>query len=173
MTNIHIINNQSDLLIQEKTITSLVRAVLACEQAVFDEVNLHFIENEQMCQLHATYFNDPSPTDCISFPIDDSSEQGYRVLGDVFVCPKTAIQYTKSKGGSPSEEASLYIVHGLLHLLGYDDIADEDRKLMREAEQRSMVSLKKLNLLSGFQKPKESGEEPDHDKPQTKGAFCT
>jgi probable rRNA maturation factor len=56
-------------------------------------------------------------------------------LGDIFVCPATAISYVSSHGsGEVYKETTLYVIHGLLHLLGYDDIEDKDIVEMREAE---------------------------------------
>ena len=76
---------------------------------------------------------------------DNSSP--YRLLGDVFVCPKAALLYTEEKGGDPYWETTLYLVHGLLHLLGYDDKDDEAVTKMREAERRHMDHLKKTGAL--------------------------
>ena len=87
------------------------------------------------------------------FPLDDGdSEEGYCILGDIFVCPKTAIDYAAKSGQDPYLEVRmLYIVHGLLHLMGYDDIESQDRKRMRAAEKRHMHHLKAslISLTSG------------------------
>jgi len=77
---------------------------------------------------------------------DENTPQESRILGDVFVCPKTAIEYSKSHGGDVYEELTLYVIHGLLHLMGYDDIEETDIVKMREAEKRHMNHLKKLDL---------------------------
>ncbi len=98
-----------------------------------------------MRRLHGQYFNDRSLTDCISFPLDES-ESPYRVLGDVFVCPQVAIAYAGRNGGDPYLETTLYLVHGLLHLMGYDDITEKDRKKMRAAEERHLSHLQKRRL---------------------------
>ena len=83
-----------------------------------------------MCKLHRDYFNDSSPTDCISFPIDNPVPENYSLMGDVFVCPETALIYSEKHKVNPYQEITLYIVHGLLHLMGYDDIelADQEKK---------------------------------------------
>lgn len=123
-----------------------MKEVLAGENQTCDEVSIYFVETEEICSLHQTYFDDPSPTDCISFPLDDENEFGYRILGEVFVCPATALLYAQKKSIDPYEEISLYIIHGLLHLIGYDDIEKKDRVQMRKAEARQMDRIKKLNL---------------------------
>ena len=74
--------------------------------------------------------------------MDGDDDPGYRVLGEVFICPKAALDYTELEGGDPADELTLYVVHGLLHLLGYDDIALEDERVMREAERKHMAQLR-------------------------------
>lgn len=132
--DILIFQNQSDLKISTNSVEKVVQQFLSFEKIHFDEVSIHFVDNSTMCDLHLEYFDDPSPTDCISFPMDDMDEIGYRVMGDVFVCPQTAIDYVKANGGNVYQEVTLYVIHGLLHLLGYDDIDEEDRKEMRKLE---------------------------------------
>ena len=99
-------------------------------------------------KLHEEYFNDPSPTDCITFPIDEKEEDTfYRVLGDVFVCPEVALSYSQTHILDVEEELTLYIVHGLLHLLGYDDIQEQDRIKIRAEELSCMNHLKEKQLI--------------------------
>jgi probable rRNA maturation factor len=97
----------------------------------------------------------------MSFPIDEQSYKGEpRHLGDIFVCPKTALLYannvscttTDTRNADAAIEAAfwnevlLYIVHGLLHLLGYDDLVPHDRALMRRREKNALKILKKRNI---------------------------
>ena len=139
---------------------SVVKHVLATEGVETDEITIYFVTSPKICRLHADFFRDPSPTDCISFPIDDvdAVQDSYHVLGEVFVCPHTAIDYlsTQSKEviSDPYQETTLYLVHGLLHLIGYDDIEDEDRLKMRAAEKKHMRSLLSQNLFLKPPSPK-------------------
>lgn len=146
--DVQIIQAQTHIHIDEKSIHLLVEDFLAFYHCEFDEVSIQFVTTEEICQLHCQYFNDPSPTDCISFPMDSSEDEGYRMMGDVFVCPETAIKYVKTHGGDVYEETTLYLVHGMLHLLGYDDIEEEDRTEMKAEESvyLSHVAQKKLWL---------------------------
>lgn len=137
-------NKQKSLKIFARQIKKIVKEVIAFEGHSCDEVSIHFVETDEICRLHEMFFNDPSPTDCISFPIDDSEENIYRVLGEIFVCPETAKKYAETHHLLPYNELVLYIIHGLLHLMGYDDIKEKDRKLMRAAERRHLKNLKDL-----------------------------
>lgn len=143
--NILIANQQQDLPLDLSSVEKVVQAVLALEEIDADEVSINLVETATICQLHADYFDDPTTTDCISFPMDGDEEE-YQVLGEIFVCPKTAVDYTMEHGGSPYAETTLYIIHGLLHLIGLDDIEDEDREEMRARESFHLENLKKLNV---------------------------
>lgn len=141
--NISVFDDQSALVVSPDAAKALVKSVLEGEGQTCDEVSLYFVTTEEICSLHKQYFNDPSPTDCISFPIDqDPFHETYRILGDVFVCPETAICYAAEHDTNPYEELALYVVHGLLHLMGYDDMTEEDSAVMRQAEARHMVRVK-------------------------------
>lgn len=112
---------------------------------------VYFVTSEEISRLHEDFFDDPSPTDCISFPMDDEQITGYHILGEVFICPKTALDYVLKGGEEVNEECyrelTLYLVHGILHLLGYDDINEEDQKKMRAAEIRIMTPLIRQKLI--------------------------
>ncbi len=144
--DVHFFNQQNDLAINSIQIESVVREVLSQESIQCDEVAIHCVTSSAMCELHRIYFDDPSTTDCISFPIDPKGESGYKVLGEVFVCPQTAITYSESNPSTPYDEVTLYVVHGLLHLIGYDDLGDEEPE-MRKAETRLLNHLKEKNLM--------------------------
>lgn len=144
--NIIVEDSQISLQISSQRVKKIVKAILDHEKQKCNEVVVHFVTTEEICRLHEEFFNDPSPTDCISFPLDESNDEDYRVLGDVFVCPQTALEYAKKNELNPYEETTLYIIHGLLHLIGYDDIEEEDQLAMRAAEKKHMQNLKNLNL---------------------------
>ena len=142
-----IFNEQTDLAIPKIPIKKMVREVVALEKQSFDEAALHFVDIKTISDLHNQYFQDPSPTDCISFPMDQDDQPGYKVLGEVFICPQVALDYAAAHDRDPYEETILYAIHGLLHLMGYDDRDDKDRKKMRLAEKKHLKHLKEKKLL--------------------------
>lgn len=147
MTQIHIFNEQSALPIDLEQIPPLIHQILHEEGEKANELSLYFVEMKVICLLHDKYFSDPSPTDCISFPMDGPMDP-YRILGEIFICPEAACHYAKSHPKTTAyQELTLYIVHGMLHLFGYDDINQIDRKKMRGAEKRQMQKLKELGLI--------------------------
>jgi len=147
--DIQIIDQQQDLSISAEQAQAIVHHVLSSEGKRCDEVAIHFVDNKRISELHQQFFDRSYPTDCISFPIDSPEEKGdngYCILGDVFICPKVALDYAQEHHADPYHEATLYLVHGLLHLLGYDDVGDME-PAMREAEERHIKQLSQKNLL--------------------------
>jgi probable rRNA maturation factor len=145
--HVAIINRQRVVPIDADKVAKLVKAVVALEGRPCSEVGVHFIGAAAMRRLHGQFFNDSSLTDCISFPLEAE------LLGDVFVCPQVAMTYARHHKGDPYREISLYIVHGLLHLMGYDDIREKNCREMRAAEERHMRHLQKRRLLLAPFKP--------------------
>ncbi len=148
---VEITDAQQLLAINHASVVAAVTEVLALEGVRTDVVEVYFVEEAEMCQLHADHFDDPSPTDTISFPMDAPGDPSSpHILGSVFVAPSAAITCAAAEGGDPHTEALLYMVHGLLHLMGYDDIEDADRLEMRAAESRHMkhLSSKRIALNS-------------------------
>lgn len=140
--NITFYNEQKALDVSFAFVQKLAQSVFkTLGQAQPDELIIHLVDKAIISKLHADFFDDPTPTDCISFPLDDPNEEdsgGYQLLGEIFVCPEVALEYSLEHKTNPLEETALYIVHGILHLLGFDDIEEQDRKKMRTLEKRCM-----------------------------------
>ncbi len=98
------------------------------------------VDDAESARLHSEHFDDPTPTDVMSFPDgapDPSS--GLTRLGDLAVGLEVARRVAQQRGRPVEEEIALYVLHGTLHLLGHDDIEDADRKAMW-AVQRAVMS---------------------------------
>lgn len=141
---VNILDQQQALPLSHEQVKRLVQTVIELEGESCSEVNVYFVDTPTICELHEQFFNDPSPTDCMSFPMDDEGED--RLLGEIFICPATAIEYAALHKGNAYQETSLYIVHSLLHLMGYGDTEEEEIVIMREAEKRHMCNLQLLGL---------------------------
>lgn len=125
-----------------------MEAIVACvlEGKSSGQVDLFFLDEPSICALHEEHFADPSPTDCMTFPMDPPGPE-CEMLGTVFVCPKVAIRYSRNHKTDPYEECTLYIVHGLLHLLGLRDKTESEKKEMRKAESKNMEILRNRHLI--------------------------
>ena len=147
--NVNCYNSQDSLTIPLARVQLLAETMLAFKKVKTDEISIHFVDKKTISDLHQEFFQDPTPTDCITFPVDapDEEPNGHHVLGEVFVCPEVAIEYAQAHNLSPYDEVSMYIIHGLLHLLGYDDLSPKEEKIMREEEKRCMKYLREQNAL--------------------------
>jgi probable rRNA maturation factor len=147
-----VINKQKEVLfsLDASCIQNVVQTVLSCENQVADFLSVEFVSDAKTQRLHKRFFGNASSTDCMSFPIDVSDQQFPRLLGDIFICPKTALKQASDNREVFFDELTLYLVHGVLHLLGYDDVIPQDRKKMRQREGFVMKRLRKHGqILSG------------------------
>ena len=102
------------------------------------ELSLVFLTDEALARLHADFLGDPTPTDVITF--QGPSTVG--LAGEVCVSVDTAAAYAKKHRRRFTEELTLYIVHGWLHLAGYDDRVPAKKRAMRRAEARALALLR-------------------------------
>ncbi len=111
------------------------------------EVSISFVDNDEIARLNEAYRGHEGPTDVLSFPCDidedddmpQSSAEPVLVLGDIIIAPDVALAQTETFGTTFEQELSLLLVHGLLHLCGYDHIEDEDALLM-QARERALLT---------------------------------
>ena len=113
--------------------------VLEREEApVMVELSIAIVEIEEMAELNAQYRGKEGPTDVLSFECDDPcavTEPDEPVtLGDVVIAPAVAEAQAAEYGHTVEEELNLLLVHGVLHLMGYDHIEDDDAAVMQARE---------------------------------------
>jgi probable rRNA maturation factor len=116
-----LVSNRQDLPVDEAELSSLAGRTLSAEGLHEGELSLSFVETPEMEELHQRYAGEPGPTDVLSFPIGEDG-----LLGDVVICPEEARRNNPDMGS----ELRLLVVHGVLHLLGYDHEREEDRRVM-------------------------------------------
>ncbi|HET6352286.1 MAG TPA: rRNA maturation RNase YbeY [Coriobacteriia bacterium] len=106
------------------------------------ELSVALVDIEEMTELNGQYRGKEGPTDVLSFPCDDPcmlAEEGEEVaIGDVVIAPVIAEQQALEYGHTVEEELNLLLVHGVLHLLGYDHIEDDDAAAM-QARERALL----------------------------------
>ena len=94
------------------------------------DLSVVFLGWRSMCRLHEQFLGDPSPTDVITFPATEPGLEG----GEICVCPEMADRNARQLGLPFARELTLYLVHGWLHLAGYEDHTPAQRSRMRAAE---------------------------------------
>lgn len=110
------------------------------------DLSLVFVSDKMIARIHSDFMDDPSPTDVITFPANPTMQ----AAGEIIVSVDHAINRASEFGQTFSYEMTLYIVHGWLHLAGYDDRTPEDRQLMRQAEVKAFELLKQRESLPSF-----------------------
>lgn len=96
------------------------------------ELGVYFVGRKKMAELNEQFLGHEGATDVITF---DYSE-GQKVHGEIFICPDVALAQAKEFGTTPQMELLRYLVHGLLHLRGYDDRTAAKRAKMKRAEEK-------------------------------------
>lgn len=142
MATIYVIDRQRALSLNCLDIGDVVDLILRKHKAKAGEIAIHFVEQIEISALHQQYFDDPTPTDCISFPISDTS----LLMGDIFICPDIGVEYARDHQLDPHDEVLRYLVHALLHFLGFGDQTSSDCTLMTCQENRSLVELARKGL---------------------------
>ncbi len=110
------------------------------------ELSIAFVSDVVIAQVHGDFMDDPTPTDVITFPANTEMESA----GEIIVSVDHAQSRAEELGLPFSRELSLYLVHGWLHLAGYDDRNEADRTKMREAEQAALQLLDNAHLGANF-----------------------
>ena len=125
-------------------IEELAEFALAAEECPDNtEGSISFVDNDEMAELNEEYRGKVGPTDVLSFECDglddeevfgDEGEAPIFTLGDVIIAPDVAEAQCASYGTTFEQEITLLLVHGLLHICGYDHIEDEDAAEMQQRE---------------------------------------
>lgn len=105
------------------------------------ELSLVLVNDMYIRNLNWKYRQKNSATDVLAFPMRDSRRLSGAILGDVVISVETAKREAKKRKKDFQEEFNLYFVHGILHLLGYDDEKPRARKKMKTKEKELMESL--------------------------------
>lgn len=109
-------------------------------------LSVAFLDREGMCRVHHGFLQDHSLTDVITF--EGTTEVG--TAGEICVSPHHALEFRGRNRLPFPEELTLYLVHGYLHLAGFDDVDPSDRRRMRTAERRAMKLLRDTGAIPGF-----------------------
>lgn len=129
-------------------VKKLVKTIL---KKVVKKLNIHtthivsyiFVDLDSIHQINRQYRNIDRPTDVISFAyIDDEPNRVLPYeLGDVFICTEKVFLQAKEYGHSPYRECAFLITHGILHLLGYDHVKQEEETIMFQMQNEILNEL--------------------------------
>jgi probable rRNA maturation factor len=141
---VEISDTQSHLPVDRRALERLVHITLSCENRVSASISIALVDNAAIQVVNRTHLGHDWPTDVISFPL---SERDDPVLaGELVVSTELARDAAQTLGRASEDELALYVVHGLLHLCGYDDHDDADIQAMRRRESEILA-------LAGWKDP--------------------
>lgn len=134
-------DNEFDDLTYEE-ITNAVKG--ASEFFDFDmgyQVSISIVDKSEIHELNAKFRGVGSPTDVLSFPMEETDPRGVEILGDIVLCIDVAKEQAESFGHSFQRELAYLSVHSFLHLMGYDHMTEADKLEMRGMEKEIMKKL--------------------------------
>ena len=124
-------NEQASLAIDEARLIAAARTILAESEYPSATVSIAVVDDPTIHALNVQYLKHDYPTDVLSFVLEESPEC---VEGELVVSTDTAIREAPEAGWTASDELLLYVIHGTLHLVGYDDHEPADQVEMYAAE---------------------------------------
>lgn len=151
MFTIEISNRQSLLDADIERLRGAVAAILEEEGLAAAAVNVALVDDPTIHDLNRRFLNHDEPTDVLSFLLED----GERLEGDVIVSVETAIRSAARYDWTAVDELLLYVIHGTLHLVGYDDLDADSRAKMRGREKHYMEA---FGLAPKYEQPIDAPE---------------
>jgi probable rRNA maturation factor len=125
------IANEQDLPVDETRLQSLAHHTLMEEDVDPEsELSILLVSSAHIRHLNARFAGNDESTDVLAFPMTESEEESEPLLGDVVICPEIAQRNGVKLGHGMSGEMDVLIVHGTLHLLGYDHQGQDDKARM-------------------------------------------
>ena len=139
------VTNTSGQLVPTAEMTSLMtHAMKALDLNPECDLNIAFVEDDYMTELHIKWMDEPGTTDVLSFPMDMPEEPGEAVtLGDIVISPVVAAAQALTQGHSTEHEIYILATHGLLHIIGYDHAEKADEKVMFDLQEKIVTDWEK------------------------------
>ena len=156
--NITVENQQKRIPLKPQTILLAAKKILRHEKVKTVDLSIVFVLDSKIKSLNKKYLQENYPTDVLSFDFKsvphDSCLAGRnhearvtgnesRINGEIIISADTALRNARTYQTSPGQEVLLYVIHGILHLLGYDDHSPDDIQEMRRKEADLMSFLKR------------------------------
>ena len=138
MIKVEIANEQSVHVCDSDLLRQAVRIVLDGESVDHADVSVAIVDDATIHLLNRKYLQHDYATDVLSFLL---SSPGEPLEGEIIVSVETAAREAVRYGWNKDDELLLYLIHGTLHLVGYEDASDDERTDMRAKERRYLAML--------------------------------
>jgi probable rRNA maturation factor len=137
-----ILNNCSGVALNQALLLEIAEKVLDSEKVdALAELSIALVDPDEIKRLNMDYRGTDSVTDVLSFPQSPDDSGGPHLLGDVVISPQVAEEQANKYHHSPEKEMVILLVHGILHLLGFDHEAPEEKSIMNEKENEILTRL--------------------------------
>jgi probable rRNA maturation factor len=139
MSKIAVACPQEAVAVDRGRMRTAVRTVLEGEGVADYEISLAFVDDATIHRLNLRYLQHDEPTDVLSFPLSDPGAK--KLAGEIVVGAEVALARAAEHGHDVQAELALYVIHGLLHLCGFDDHDPAGRAAMRHRERHYLARL--------------------------------
>lgn len=139
MIRVTIANRQRHVRVKLDWLRSITRQVLKGERIADADISLALLDDSAIHRINKQFLNHNEPTDVITFPWSDPDRMPLQ--GELLISAETASRTARSLDHAATHEIALYVIHGLLHLCGYDDLAPAARRRMRRRERYYLKQL--------------------------------
>ena len=136
MIRVQIADQQAILKAPTRRLIEAVRRVFSEADISHATISLAIVDDATIRPLNARHLGHDYATDVLSFLLEESPE---RIEGEIIVSAETAARAAEEYGWQPADELLLYVIHGALHLAGYDDQDPEHQAAMREQERHHLA----------------------------------
>jgi len=134
---VEVSDTQGHLRFEHAALVRLVQNVLSAENRTSAAISVALVDNATIRALNRRHLGHDWPTDVISFPLSAPDEPV--LAGELVVSAEMAVVGGAEHGLEPGDELRLYVVHGLLHLCGYDDRDQADARVMRQRQEELLA----------------------------------
>lgn len=129
-------NLQKKIPIRPKKIKEAILKTLSSEGArKSGQISVSFVNDKKINELNLRYLRKNNPTDVLAFDSTEAQDKD-NIFADIVISTDTAVTNAKVFMTTPTSELYLYVIHAMLHLLGYDDKTPKQRKIMEERASR-------------------------------------
>jgi probable rRNA maturation factor len=146
MGKVSIASPQELVEIDRGRMRQVVRTVLEGEGVGEAEISLAFVDNPTIHRLNRQFLKHDEPTDVLTFPLSEPNSR--TLVGELVLGVEVAKAEGESRGHDVQAELILYVIHGLLHLCGYDDKTPDEVFAMRQRERYHLAQLGLPDIVS-------------------------
>jgi probable rRNA maturation factor len=144
---VEITDTQNFIQVVRDRLAALAACVLRGEGVNRASISIALVDDAAIHRVNRAHLDHDCPTDVISFLLSEPGEA--ELAGELVVSTQTAVAMAAQLEVPPWNELALYVVHGLLHLCGYDDSSDEDARIMRTREKMALARENLATAVAG------------------------